>query len=103
MQIGSSLVGVALVFSAVLVLAGCETGGAEAAAAKAASLGRPGDSQIIEGHRLYVGRCTACHSPEPVLDYTLAEWRELMPEMADESKMNAAQERAVMAYVEAHF
>ena len=85
-----------------LALSGCETGGAGPAIGGGAVTGE-GDPVIAEGRRLYLGRCTACHSPEPVLDYSLAEWHELMPEMAQESKMSAAQERAVMAFVEAHF
>ena len=85
-----------------LALSGCETGGAGSAISGGAVTG-DGDPVVAEGRRLYLGRCTACHSPERVLDYSPTEWRELMPEMARESKLDAAQERAVMAYVEAHF
>lgn len=60
-------------------------------------------SPLEEGRKIFVGRCTACHSPEPILDYTLQEWRDLLPEMSADAKLNATQEQALMAYIESHF
>ena len=85
-------------------LSGCETtqegGSADAAAASA---GHSPADPISEGRRLYYGRCTACHAPEPVTDYSRAEWPGIIAEMGAEANLTALQRRAVMAYVSSKF
>ncbi len=58
-----------------------------------------GHSQLSRGRTLYVTTCAKCHSVEPVSRYTAAEWRDIMPDMADESKLTPADEAAVTAYI----
>jgi trimethylamine-N-oxide reductase (cytochrome c) len=55
---------------------------------------------VEQGRKLYYGRCTACHAPEPVKDYTRAEWATIIPDMADESNLKASQTAALRAYIE---
>lgn len=87
---------VAVVALAVLATS-CETGGTSSNGK--ASAARGGSSLAAEGKQLYLTRCTACHAAEPVGDFTAAEWRSLMPEMAEEAKLNPSQQRAVLEYV----
>jgi hypothetical protein len=53
------------------------------------------------GRDLYIGRCAKCHSVEPVLKYTAAEWAVIIPDMAERTKLNAAEEAALKDYVDA--
>lgn len=61
----------------------------------------PGSSSAVlaEGRSIYTRQCTACHTAEPVSAYTAAQWREILPRMSEETKLNPAQSRAVEAYV----
>jgi len=86
-------------FILVAALAGCETGGGGSSSVSASPHGG-GGSMVEQGRKLYVGRCTACHSPEPVRDYTRAEWATIIPEMSEESKLKPAQVAALRAYVD---
>lgn len=62
----------------------------------------PADSATLAlGRDLYVGRCAKCHAVEPVRDYSPAEWATLMPDMAERTKLTAAETAAVTAYVHA--
>lgn len=54
---------------------------------------------LQEGRTLYVTTCAKCHAVEPVHRYSASEWREILPEMEDESNFDDAQRRAVRAYV----
>ncbi|MDB6069073.1 MAG: hypothetical protein JWL81_244 [Verrucomicrobiales bacterium] len=58
-------------------------------------------STLALGRDLYVGRCAKCHAVEPVRDYSPAEWATLIPDMAERTKLNAAETAAVAAYVHA--
>ena len=56
---------------------------------------------LAEGRRLYVTACARCHGPEPVRDYTLTEWEDIMVEMAEETNLSPAETDAVNHYIEA--
>lgn len=57
-------------------------------------------AQLESGRQLYVGKCTKCHSVEPIRDYPLADWiDDIMPEMAEKSKLTAEENASVLAYV----
>ena len=60
-----------------------------------------GLTTLALGRDLYVGRCAKCHAVEPVRDYSAAEWATLIPDMAERTKLNAAETAAVTAYVHA--
>lgn len=60
-----------------------------------------GSAQLTEGRRIYTTQCTTCHVAEPVKKYTAAEWRTILPEMIEETKLNAQQAAAVTEYVRA--
>ena len=65
----------------------------------APQLGPPGSGLLAEGRAIYVGQCAKCHAVEPVLDYTRAEWGTIMPDMAERTKLTAAETAAVTSYV----
>ena len=56
-------------------------------------------SQLDHGRELYVTKCVKCHSAEPVLKYSVAEWEEIVVDMAEETNLSAAETAAVEAYV----
>ena len=54
---------------------------------------------LAEGRHLYVTKCARCHAPEPVRDYSVAEWEGLLPEMNEESNLDVEEGEAVREYV----
>jgi len=57
-------------------------------------------SQLALGREIYVTKCAACHSVEPVRKYSLAQWEhDILPEMAEETNLNEHDTAAVRAYV----
>ncbi len=56
---------------------------------------------LASGRDIYVGRCAKCHSVEPVLKYTAAQWAEIIPDMAERTKLTPVEEAAVNEYVSA--
>jgi len=64
--------------------------------------GMPNATSLTEGRRIYLRRCTACHSPEPVGGYTFAEWKYQVDEMREDAKINPEEERKLLAYLKAY-
>ena len=63
-------------------------------------MARHGSAATLQrGRELYTGRCTACHTPQPVAKYGAAKWGEILVEMSDEAKLSKTDEAAVVAYV----
>jgi len=57
-------------------------------------------SQLAQGREIYITKCAACHSVEPVRKYSRAEWEhEIMPDMAEETNLTPAETAAVIAYI----
>ena len=54
-----------------------------------------------EGRRIFTGACTACHSADPVGRFSTGEWHRIVGEMADRSKLDAARQSALLAYIAA--
>ena len=56
--------------------------------------------QLQRGRELYITACATCHAPEPVVDYSEAEWvGKILPEMCRLTKLNGHDSEAVHAYV----
>jgi mono/diheme cytochrome c family protein len=55
--------------------------------------------QLERGRLIYVTKCAACHAPEPVRKYSAAKWEEIIPDMAEDTKLNVQDVAAVAAYV----
>lgn len=58
-------------------------------------------AMLGEGRRIFLGRCTSCHSAEPVGKYTRVRWQEIVGEMAGDANLSAEQERSLRAYLAA--
>jgi mono/diheme cytochrome c family protein len=59
-------------------------------------------AQLCAGRELYLGKCTKCHGVEPIKNTTLSDWKsDVMPTMAKKSKISAAEEASLMAYITA--
>lgn len=57
-------------------------------------------AQLSSGRDIYVTRCIKCHSVEPVAKYSRVRWeQDILPEMAEETKLTVAESEAVKAYV----
>ena len=66
----------------------------------AASGGKPAVT-LAMGREIFAGRCTACHSADPVGKYSIAKWREIVGDMAHRAKLDATQQAALLAYLAA--
>jgi len=77
----------------------------ETAAPSVASFARPSQSSyshLLAGREIYIGKCTKCHSAEPVRNHSLADWKEdIMPEMSKKTKLSPEEEADVLAYITA--
>ena len=51
------------------------------------------------GRRVYLFDCARCHSVEPIGRYSKSRWREILPRMGRESKLDAEEQAALNAYV----
>ena len=58
--------------------------------------GTPG---ATAGHRLYLTCAGSCHSPEPVRNYSTAQWEEILPEMMAEAKLTPPEAQELKNYV----
>ena len=84
---------------AMLVMAGCVS---TATLVPPVDPGMANAVVLAEGRSIYLRRCTACHSPEPVNGYTFAEWREQVDEMREEAKIKPEEEGKLLAYLRAY-
>lgn len=88
----------ALAAGVALVATGCTN--LEATAPSVSRIPSPGNTAVLNhGRELYLGKCTACHVAEPVAKYSAARWPGIIREMSIETKLTAAEEQAVLAYV----
>lgn len=54
---------------------------------------------LNRGRAIYLTDCSKCHSIEPIDRYSERKWKELGPDMADESKLTKAELDDLMAYL----
>ena len=66
----------------------------------AASRGASAET-LDAGRRIFSGKCTACHTADPIGKYTAPEWRGIVSDMAHRSKLDPTQQSALLAYIEA--
>lgn len=85
-----------------LALPGCATFVPPPVTPAMVSASRGASAATLEGGRaLFAGRCTACHSADPLEKYPLSRWREIVADMAHRSKIDTAQESAILTYIAA--
>jgi cytochrome c5 len=53
------------------------------------------------GRRIYMVRCTECHSMRPVGEYSGGEWRPVVAKMARKAKLDDAQKQTLLDYLTA--
>jgi mono/diheme cytochrome c family protein len=70
-----------------------------AVTAAVAAAARADIGELEHGRLIYTTRCVECHAAERIPRYSRVEWMEILPRMADEARLNDAQDRAVRAYV----
>ncbi len=90
----------AALLSAILLLAGCVVAPPVTPAMLATTRGASADA-LNRGRDLYGGRCTNCHSADPIHKYSLSRWREITEEMAPKAKLRPDEKAALLAYIEA--
>lgn len=80
-----------------LLFSSCES--VQTGAGKPAEAGTVLSSPYALGRKLYFTKCADCHVAEPVRRYTREEWARIVPDMAEEAHLTAAETAAVRAYV----
>jgi hypothetical protein len=66
------------------------------------TLDTPSDLSLLQyGRDLYITKCSTCHNTLRISRYSTSKWMEVLPEMAEESKMTTAETDAVTAYIKA--
>lgn len=53
------------------------------------------------GRRVFTMQCTACHRADPVAKYGFDEWRGIVADMKERTKLSDGQEAALLAYLRA--
>lgn len=57
-------------------------------------------TELERGYDIHQAKCAKCHAFEDPANYEADEWiDDIMPEMARKSKLNAVDEKAVLAYL----
>jgi mono/diheme cytochrome c family protein len=82
----------------IFLVSSCETTPSGGSGSASAAAGSP----HAAGKRIYLTRCTSCHSPEPVGDYTRSEWRSMVDHMRKRAKLQPDEEKALLAYLMAN-
>jgi hypothetical protein len=54
---------------------------------------------IEEGSKLYLAHCGSCHRHKVVENFTVEEWKKVMPPMAKKAKIDATQEDKITQFV----
>ena len=93
-----------LLAGAALLIAGCaslQTVAPPVTPAMVTASGGAAQATLEEGRRIFAGACTACHAADPVSKYSLAEWRDIVDDMADRTKLYGARKDALLAYIAA--
>lgn len=54
---------------------------------------------LSRGRNTYLTRCAACHSAQPVRDYSAKAWERIMPGMCRLAKLSPEQSAEIRAYV----
>lgn len=54
---------------------------------------------LVDGHALYTGVCTKCHSPKSIYRLQEAEWPLILDDMAKKAEITDTQKDAVNKYV----
>lgn len=56
-------------------------------------------STLELGRQVYLMDCARCHGVEPISRYSESHWREILPRMGKETKLDAQEQAALNAYV----
>jgi cytochrome c1 len=97
--------GLAFAAASALFLAGCAgTSAIPAPTAKNVEYaGRNGQATTLEslkvGRKLYISRCSACHSLKDPKALSVSEWPEMVDRMASNAKLTDDQKRAITQYL----
>ena len=55
--------------------------------------------KLERGRRLLAMRCTTCHALEPIGNYTVPEWSDIVEDMADRSGLKNEEQQEIQAYL----
>ncbi len=55
--------------------------------------------ELNQGRRLYVSRCSGCHTLFLPQDFTAVQWQHQLEEMGEQAKLNASQREMVFKYL----
>ncbi len=83
----------------VVFASACTTTASPTPIPKIASESQSSTAHMSRGQALFESRCIACHALYSPPRHSDEEWRELIPEMAQEANMTRSQTAAVLDYV----
>ena len=89
--------------AAALALAGCAATSVAPPVTPAliSASGGKSTATLAVGREIFAGRCTSCHTADPIGKYSIAKWREIVADMSHRAKLDASQEAALLAYITA--
>jgi mono/diheme cytochrome c family protein len=87
----------------VAFLGGCETISVAPPVTPALVAAGHGASEttLNAGREVFAGSCTSCHTADPVVKHSTAEWRRIVDDMAPRAKLGASERAALLAYISA--
>ena len=53
---------------------------------------------LVRGRKVYLTKCTHCHSPEPIDLYPLSEWPSILDRMEEQTHLSAREQADLRAY-----
>lgn len=56
-------------------------------------------AQLRRGRDIYLTGCASCHAVEPIDRYAHQEWLDIIPDMAEETRLDPAETADVRAYI----
>ena len=54
---------------------------------------------VVDARRLYLTCAGSCHRAEPVKNYTAAEWATILPDMAEEARLDPAETEVLRRWI----
>lgn len=57
------------------------------------------EAEFLNGKTLYAQHCKRCHGLKAEDNYTEAQWRKIVPPMAQKAKIDAGTEETILKYV----
>ena len=82
--------------AAVLITSGCVEGSRTSVPGVVGTA----NAGSMDGRKIFFGRCTRCHTADPLERHTVGEWRRIVDEMAGRTRLSPEERTALLSYIE---